>query len=93
MGWSWRPPGAGQGDEATPASRLPPLPWQVRVETSGGRMLLGLIVHSGDVHHSANSESGDGARVNLSCGRLDLCSGPPMGGPAPGSGVPGDCAP
>ncbi len=34
-----------------------------------------------------------GARVDLSCGRIDIWSGTPMMGPAPGPGVPGDCDP
>jgi hypothetical protein len=74
-----------------PASALPPLPWQVQAKTSTGRTLLALMVRSGDVHVSATGSGGVGVRVDLSCGRLDLWSGPPMAGPMPGPGVPGDC--
>ena len=31
--------------------------------------------------------------VYLSCGRLDVWSGPPLAGPVPGLGHPGDCDP
>jgi hypothetical protein len=34
---------------------------------------------------------GDGNRVDLSCGRIDVWAGPPLLGPAPGPGTPGDC--
>jgi hypothetical protein len=74
-----------------PASALPPLPWQVEATTMGGRTLVALLVRSGDVHVTANGRSGVGQRVDLSCGRLDIWSGPPMSGPMPGPGLPGDC--
>lgn len=32
-------------------------------------------------------------RVDLSCGRLDMWSGPPLLGPFPGPGTPSDCNP
>jgi len=57
-----------------------------------------MTVHPGDVWattgpNGEGREKGDGVRVDLSCGRLDVWSGPPMIGPAPGTGSPGDCAP
>ena len=39
------------------------------------------------------SAQGDAVRVDLSCGRLDIWSGPPLLGPPPGPGTPGDCTP
>ena len=81
---------AGQQVELA-AVRLPPLPWTAIVRFPNGRELLSLIVRSGDVTVGANSQSGDGARVDLSCGRIDMWSGPPMLGPMPGAGTLGDC--
>jgi hypothetical protein len=89
-------PGACLGctdDSAVPASLLPPLPWQAEVRSPSGRVLVSLTVHAGDVSNGNSSARGDGGRVDLSCGRIDLWSGPPMLGPAPGPGSPGDCRP
>jgi hypothetical protein len=74
------------------SSELPALPWQADVTTAAGRTLVALDIKSGDVHRSANDWRGVGRRADLSCGRLDVYSGPPMLGPMPGPGVPGDCA-
>ena len=57
-----------------------------------------LTVSAGDVWSQQNADGsgeskGDGARVDLSCGRIDVWSGTPMMGPAPGPGAPGDCDP
>jgi hypothetical protein len=73
------------------AADLPSLPWHVVALTSSGRELVTLDVKSGDVYDRPGSQSGVGARVDLSCGRLDIYSGPPLMGPIPGPGVPGDC--
>lgn len=73
------------------ADHLPPLPWRAVLTTAAGRALVTLDVKSGDVHRSAGNWAGVGRRVDLSCGRLDVYSGPPMMGPMPGPGVPGDC--
>jgi hypothetical protein len=73
------------------AADLPALPWQAVVTTAAGRTLVALDIKSGDVHRSANAWGGVAHRVDLSCGRLDIYSGPPMLGPMPGPGVPGDC--
>ena len=81
------------GDDGIPAAFLGPLPWQVDVRTQGGRVLLSLPVHAGDVIQTSSSARGDAARVDLSCGRIDVWSGPPLAGPAPGPGTPGDCRP
>jgi hypothetical protein len=83
----------GQVDDV-PAQRLPSLPWNAQVLSPSGRDLLQLTVHAGDVREVPESFSaGDGARIDLSCGRIDLWSGPPLLGPGPGPGTPGDCAP
>jgi hypothetical protein len=76
-----------------PAQRLPRLPWDAHVLSPSGRDLLQLTVHAGDVRQGPSFEAGDGARIDLSCGRIDLWSGPPLLGPMPGPGTPGDCAP
>ena len=81
-----------------PASRLPPLPWAAEARLPGGRRLVAVTVHAGDVWSRAVANggtemSGDGARVDLSCGRIDIFSGPQPMGPAPGPGSPGDCDP
>jgi hypothetical protein len=82
------------GDQAdVPASALPALPWTAEVRLPTGRSLLSLTIHAGDVVLGPSSEKGDAARVDLSCGRIDLWSGPPLGGPAPQPGTPGDCDP
>ncbi len=83
----------GCGDDAMLASHLPSLPWAVQVRSPGGRVLTTLTVHDGDVVYSAGFSKGDATRVDLSCGRIDVWSGPPLLGPAPGPGTPGDCAP
>ena len=83
---------AGQSDHLV-ATTLPALPWNAQVLSPTGRELLRLTVHAGDVHRTDLATSGDAARADLSCGRIDLWSGPPLLGPAPGSGTPGDCAP
>jgi hypothetical protein len=75
-----------------------PLPWAAQVRTGSGRVLVQLTVRPGDVWTQENADGssesqGDGARVDLSCGRIDIWSGTPMMGPAPGPGVPGDCDP
>jgi hypothetical protein len=77
---------------------LGPLPWAAQVRTGSGRVLVQLTVRPGDVWAQENADGsgeskGDGARVDLSCGRIDIWSGTPMMGPAPGPGVPGDCDP
>lgn len=81
-----------------PAARLPGLPWVAQVRTTSGRVLVALTVRAGDVWVERNADGStsakvDAARVDLSCGRIDIWSGQPMSGPAPGTGVPGDCAP
>lgn len=75
-----------------------PLPWAAQVRTLNGRVLVQTVVHAGEVwteqgpgdHRASN---GVGARVDLSCGRIDIWSGSPMLGPPPGPGTPGDCDP
>jgi hypothetical protein len=88
----------GTGRDPIPASELPSLPWKVEARSPSGRLLTSMTVHPGDVWaatepNGEGREKGDGVRVDLSCGRLDIWSGPPMIGPAPGHGSPGDCAP
>ena len=76
-----------------PAAQLPPMPWDAQVRLPTGRLLLELTVRSGSFVRNANGGSGPGARVDLSCGRIDLWSGFPLMGPVPGPGAPGDCEP
>jgi hypothetical protein len=91
------PPDSGTTDPIL-ASRLGPLPWAVEARSASGRVLTSMTVHEGDLYvtvdpNGGGSANGIGGRVDLSCGRLDIWSGAPMIGPAPGSGSPGDCAP
>jgi hypothetical protein len=82
------------GDDADiPASQLSSLPWNVEARSASGRVLVSLVVHDGDVVQSQDGSKGDANRVDLSCGRIDIWSGPPLLGPAPGPGSPGDCVP
>lgn len=78
-------------DEQIAASALTGLPWQVEAQTAAGRTLVTLIVNSGSVYDSGSQQGGPARRVDLSCGRLDIWSGPPLAGPMPGPGIPGDC--
>ena len=87
-----------QTDETILVKDLPPLPWAVEARTSTGRALLSMTVRAGDVWETtgpdgSHERNGDANRVDLSCGRLDIWSGPPLLGPAPGPGSPGDCSP
>jgi hypothetical protein len=72
---------------------LPTQPWVVEGRTVSGRVLSSITVRPGDVWESGNEMKGDAVRVDLSCGRLDMWSGPPLLGPSPGPGTPGDCNP
>lgn len=79
---------------------LPSSPWHVEAQTVNGRVLVTFDVQAGDVWSSgpdANGHSartGKAGRADLSCGRLDVWSGPPLLGPAPPSSFPpGDCDP
>ena len=88
----------GMAVDPIPASALPALPWVVEARSPSGRVLTSMTVKAGDVWRSvlpdgSVEDQSDGARVDLSCGRLDIWSGTPMIGPAPGPGSPGDCAP
>lgn len=84
--------------EHVAADTLPTLPWRVDLRSPTGRMLLHLDVPVGSVWSTTNpdgsfTEQGAGTRVDLSCGRLDVYVGPPLGGPMAGPGVAGDCEP
>jgi hypothetical protein len=92
-----RPIAAGQGADVGLVD-LGPLPWVAQVRTGSGRVLVEATVRAGDVWRQENADGsgeskGHGARVDLTCGRIDLWSGVPMMGPVPGPGVPGDCDP
>jgi hypothetical protein len=80
------------GYEAPIKAELPGLPWTVETRSPSGRVLSSMTVHAGDVWYTANAAKGDAVRVDLSCGRLDVWSGPPLAGPPPGPGQSGDCA-
>ena len=77
---------------------LPPKPWAIEARTATGRRLFAFVVQPGQVTRVARPDGGvemqgAGSRVDLSCGRLDVTVGPPMLGPVPGPGRPGDCVP
>lgn len=77
-----------------PATEPGPLPWHVEARTAGtGRLLISIDVTDGSVDVEGKQQQGVGSRADLSCGRLDVWVGPPMLGPAPGPGEPGDCEP
>jgi len=87
-------------EDPIPASRLPPPPWHVEARTTTGRVLASIDVRPGDVWSTTpdaagrSSVRGKADRAELSCGRLDIWSGPPLVGPAPpASFPPGDCDP
>lgn len=75
------------------AKDLQPLPWAAELRLPTGRTLVSLTVRSGDVVRRAEGSQAVGNRVDLSCGRIELWAVIPLGGPAPGSGKPGDCGP
>jgi hypothetical protein len=81
---------AGQS-ETVAEGRLPAGVWSVEARLPGGRTVLRADVDKSRASQTDNSGSGSGARVDLSCGRLDIWVGVPMLGPAPGPGAPGDC--
>ncbi len=87
----------GAADKIAPGE-LPPQPWTVEARSPSGRLLSSMTIRAGDVVRSAGPGGateyrGDAVRVDLSCGRLDVWSGPPHLGPSPGPGSAGDCAP
>ena len=75
------------------AQDLPPLPWQAELRLPTGRTLVSLTVTAGSVVRTANGSQSVGARVDLSCGRIELYVIYPLLGPPPGNGHPGDCGP
>ena len=80
------------GQSATVAEgSLPGGVWSVEARLPGGRTVLRSRVDKSRASQTDTSGSGSGARVDLSCGRLDIWVGVPMMGPAPGPGAPGDC--
>lgn len=88
----------GGGVNAIAANDLPALPWAVEARSPSGRVLTSMTVKAGDVQRSTEPDGstmyrGAASRVDLSCGRLDIWAGPPLLGPMPGPGVPGDCEP
>jgi hypothetical protein len=78
---------------------LPARPWTVTLTTSAGRILATMPVADGSIvdgraADGTGSYSAPAARADLSCGTIRVYAGDVMpGGPAPGPGVPGDCAP
>jgi hypothetical protein len=80
------------GAELRPAN-LPTLPWDVRAFSPSGRLLLSLAAHPGDLWREPCAENVLAARVDLSCGRLDIYVTIPVAGPVPGPGKLGDCDP
>src|SRR5262249_41282358 len=88
--------GTSSLDEIKPAD-LPPFPWKVEAQAPNGRDLLAMTVVNAPLSliypDGHGSVTGTAARVDLSCGRLDMWVGPPLSGPMPGPGKPGDCNP
>jgi hypothetical protein len=88
---------AAGGYENPIKAELPGLPWDVETRSPSGRVLSSMTVKAGDVWQTTPDASGnsgakgDAVRVDLSCGRLDVWSGPPLLGPPPGPGTSGDC--
>ncbi len=80
---------ASERVDPVPVAKMPALPWDAEVTTVNGRVLVRLAVKEGDVTGSR----GVAARVDLSCGRIDVYAGPPLGGPGLQPGTPGDCDP
>lgn len=83
-------------DDIVLVKDLPGQPWVVEARTPTGRVLSSMTVRPGDVWETRSPDGstqmkGDAVRVDLSCGRLDMWSGPPLLGPPPGLGKPGDC--
>lgn len=81
-----------------PPTELPSPPWHVEARTSADRVLLSLDVGANPVRRTVLPDGGAsvvgaGIRAELSCGQIDIWVGPPLGGPVPGPGVPGDCDP
>lgn len=79
------------GSASFPEGSLPNGVWSVEARLPGGKRLLASQIDKSAVSQTDTSASGSGARVDLSCGRLDVWVGVPMLGPAPGPGTPGDC--
>jgi hypothetical protein len=94
------PPGTCRGchgDDGIPVNELPPLPWSVEARSPSGRLLVAMTVYAGSYFSTMSpdgrgSDRGVAARIDLSCGRLDIWAGPPISGPIPPpSFPPGDC--
>lgn len=88
---------AQAGHRVIASGILPALPWRVEARSPGGRALLSFTIGRGTITSTTGfdghgSQTGAGARIDLSCGRIDVWAGPPLAGPAPGRGTPGDCA-
>lgn len=79
------PPGTLE-DPVTAA--LPQRPWTIETRSPSGRVVSTLTVGATD---PITINAGRGVRVDLSCGRLDVWSGPPMLGPIFSPGASGDC--
>ena len=76
---------------------LPALPWTIETRSPTGRVLSSMTVRPWDVWQTSypsggGGTHGDAVRVDLSCGRIDVWSGPPLLGPPPGPSTLGDCA-
>jgi hypothetical protein len=77
------------GDHQDPVrAPLPRRPWVIQARSPSGRVLATLTVGASD---SISTTFGRGVRADLSCGRLDVWSGPPLLGPAFTPGPSGDC--
>jgi hypothetical protein len=67
---------------------LPARPWTIETRSPSGRLLSTLAISVSD---PISIYTGRGIRADLSCGRLDVWSGPAPLGPAFSPGPAGDC--
>ncbi len=70
------------------AVELPPRPWVIETRSPSGRVLSTLSISATDY---IDNFDGKLVRVDLSCGRLDVWSGPQPHGPTYIPGPSGDC--
>jgi hypothetical protein len=77
------------GERADPiAATLPPRPWAIELRAPSGRVLAALTVAVDD---PIGPTFGRASRVDLSCGRLEAWTGPPLLGGTFIPGPSGDC--
>ena len=70
------------------SAKLPAKPWTIETWSPSGRVLSTLTVSADAI---ISDTAGRAVRVDLSCGRLDVWTGPPLLGPTFVPGPSGDC--